>query len=62
VQKQMAKYAKTLSDKTAETAGVTDAPKTLNDAGSEWAKSVSDLGYDDKGDFASLDEWYPEDA
>ena len=33
VQKQMAKYAKTLSDKTAEKAGVTDAPKTLNDAG-----------------------------
>ena len=62
VQKQMAKYAKTLSDKTAETAGVTDAPKTLGDAGNEWAKSVSDLGYDDKGDFASLDEWYPEDA
>jgi hypothetical protein len=23
---------------------------------------VSELGYDDKGDFASLDEWYPEDA
>src|SRR5699024_10692011 len=62
VQKQMATYAKTLSDKTAEKAGVTDAPKTLGTAGTEWAKSVSELDYDDKGDFASLDEWYPEDA
>ena len=35
---------------------------TLSDAGTEWAKSVSELGYDDKGDFVSLDEWYPEDA
>ena len=24
--------------------------------------SENDLAYDDKGDFASLDEWYPEDA
>jgi TRAP-type C4-dicarboxylate transport system substrate-binding protein len=62
VQKQMAKYAKTLSDKTAKKAEVPDAPKTLSTAGTEWAKSVSELGYDDKGDFASLDEWYPEDA
>jgi hypothetical protein len=23
---------------------------------------VTKLGYDDKGDFAELDEWYPEDA
>jgi len=23
---------------------------------------VTELGYDDQGDFASLDEWYPEDA
>ncbi|WP_181276225.1 TRAP transporter substrate-binding protein DctP [Brevibacterium oceani] len=62
VQKQMATYAKTLSDKTAEKAEVPDAPKTLSTAGTEWAKSVSELGYDDKGDFASLDEWYPEDS
>ena len=62
VQKQMAKYAKTLSAETARKAEVPDAPKTLSDAGSAWAKSVSQLGYEDKGDFALLDEWYPEDA
>ncbi|WP_193096776.1 TRAP transporter substrate-binding protein DctP [Brevibacterium sp. FME17] len=62
VQKQMATYAKTLSDKTAEKAEVPDAPTTLNDAAKGWQKAVTDLGYDDKGDFAELDEWYPEDA
>ena len=62
VQKQIASYAKTLSDKTAEKAEVPDVPKMLSDAGSAWAKSVSALGYDDQGVFASLDEWYPEDA
>ncbi|MCF2572891.1 TRAP transporter substrate-binding protein DctP [Brevibacterium sp. UCMA 11754] len=62
VQKQMAKYAKTLSDKTAKKAGVPDAPSTLKTAGADWQKSVTELGYDDKGDFADLDEWYPEDA
>src|SRR5699024_482062 len=59
VQKQIASYAKTLSDKTAEKAEVPDVPKTLSDAGSAWAKSVSALGYDDQGDFASLDRWSP---
>jgi len=62
VQKQIASYARTLSEQTAEKAEVPDVPKTLSDAGSAWAKSVSALGYDDQGDFASLDEWYPEDA
>lgn len=62
VQKQMATYAKTLSDKTAEKAEVPEAPATLSDAAKEWQKAVTDLGYDDKGDFAELDEWYPEDA
>src|SRR5699024_2214399 len=62
VQKQMATYAKTLSDKTAEKAGVTDAPKTLGTAGTEWAKFVSELGYDDKRDVATRDERSPEDA
>ncbi|GAA1847376.1 TRAP transporter substrate-binding protein DctP [Brevibacterium marinum] len=62
VQKQMATYANTLSDKTAEKAGVPDAPKTLNAAASDWQTSVTDLGFDDKGDFAELDEWYPEDV
>ncbi|WP_231441529.1 TRAP transporter substrate-binding protein DctP [Brevibacterium zhoupengii] len=62
VQKQMAKYAETLSDKTADKAGVPDAPTTLGSAAKDWQKSVSELGYDDKGDFASLDEWYPKDA
>jgi hypothetical protein len=41
---------------------VPDVPTTLGDAGSAWAESVSALGLDDQGDFASLDEWYPEDA
>ncbi|SMX98442.1 TRAP transporter substrate-binding protein DctP [Brevibacterium antiquum] len=62
VQKQMAKYAKTLSDKTAKKAGVPDAASTLKTAGTDWQKSVTELGYEDKGDFASLDEWYPKDA
>jgi TRAP-type mannitol/chloroaromatic compound transport system substrate-binding protein len=62
VQKQIAKYAKTLSDKTAQKADVADVPSTLSSAGEEWQKTVTDLGFDDKGDFASLDEWYPEDA
>ncbi|AZT93954.1 MULTISPECIES: TRAP transporter substrate-binding protein DctP [Brevibacterium] len=62
VQKQMAKYAKTLSEKTAKTAGVPDAPSTLNTAANDWQKSVSELGLDDKGDFADLDEWYPKDV
>lgn len=62
VQKQMAKYAKTLSEKTAKTAGVPDAPSTLNTAASDWQKSVSELGLDDKGDFADLDQWYPKDV
>lgn len=62
VQKQMATYATTLSDKTAKKAGVPDAPSTLQTAGSDWQKNVTDLGYDDKGDFAELDEWYPDDA
>lgn len=62
VQKQMAKYATTLSDETAEKAGVPDAPSTLNTAASDWQKKVSELGFDDKGDFANLDEWYPDDA
>ena len=44
VQKQMAKYAKTLSDKTAKNAGVPDAPSTLNTAGADWQKSVTELG------------------
>lgn len=62
VQQRMAQYAQTLSEETAETAGVPDAPTTLSDAGATWAESVSSLGFDDQGDFASLDEWYPEDA
>lgn len=39
-----------------------DVPNSLSDAGSAWAESVSELGYDDKGYIAALDEWYPEDA
>ncbi|TSI16151.1 TRAP transporter substrate-binding protein DctP [Brevibacterium aurantiacum] len=62
VQKQMAKYARTLSDKTAKNAGVPDAPSTLKTAGADWQKSVTELGYEDKGDFADLDQWYPKDA
>ena len=62
VQKQIATYAKTLSDKTAQKADVADVPSTLSSAGEEWQKTVTDLGFDDKGDFASLDEWYPEDV
>lgn len=62
VQKQMAKYAKTLSDTTAKKAEIPDAPSTLKSAGSDWQKSVTELGYADKGDFASLDEWYLEEA
>lgn len=62
VQKQMATYAKTLSDKTAKKAGVPDAPSTLKTAGAGWQKSVTSFGYEDKGGFADLDEWYPEEA
>jgi TRAP-type C4-dicarboxylate transport system substrate-binding protein len=62
VQQQMAEYARTLAEQAAEQSGVPDVPTTLGDAGSAWAESVSALGLDDQGDFASLDEWYPEDA
>lgn len=62
VQKQMATYATTLSDETAKKAGVPDAPSTLKTAGADWQKSVTTLGYDDKGDFADLDQWYPKGA
>src|SRR5699024_6213992 len=62
VQKQIATYAKTLSDKTAQKADVADVPSTLSSAGEEWQKTVTDLGFDEKGDFATLVEWYPEDV
>lgn len=62
VQKQMAKEAESISDTTAEKAEVPDVPATLNAAASDWQKNVTELGYDDKGDFADLDKWYPDDA
>src|SRR5699024_9685729 len=62
VQKQMAKYATTLSNKTAEKADVADVPSTLSSAGEEWQKAVTDLGFADQCDFDSIDDRYPHDA
>lgn len=62
VQQRIAEYAQTLSEETAAKAGVPGAPTTLSDAGATWVESVSSLGFDDQGDFSSLDEWYSEDA
>src|SRR5699024_3536059 len=46
VKKQIAKYAKPLSDETAKKASVPDSPAMLSEAGTEWARSVSEHGYD----------------
>src|SRR5699024_1520408 len=62
VQKQIAPYAKTLSDKTAQKADVADVASTLTSAGGEWQRTGTGAGFDEKGDLASLDEWYPEDV
>lgn len=62
VQTAIADHAAELTAETAQQAGDTQIPARLDAAAEAWAGPVEELGHTDEGDFATLHEWYPEDA